>query len=233
MALGYRVRSHRVGICEFILLYLCLFGWINKPYKRGNCNLYGFIPFIFSRAQLVLIAWCSVQLCTKHGCDCVVPNWECPFGGAMFLHLEARRFYSHNDGVIFQELLSRCDLLTGTFKVVNPNLCTNHVHSFLHVRWNMPVPWQSVFERIRLWLISVQYPSSFYPNAVPSCVHLLRCYTQVLRHGQEAFDAIQVVIFHGHRQVQPWWSTKAVQMMQNCTHIQWSRCAILLLYYFM
>ena len=100
MALGYRVRSHRVGICEFILLYLCLLGWINKPYKRGNCNLYGFIPFIFSRAQLVLIAWCSVQLCTKHGCDWVVPHWECPFGGAMFLHLEPRRFYSHNDGVI-------------------------------------------------------------------------------------------------------------------------------------
>ena len=93
---------------------------------------------------------------------------------------------------------------------------------------NMPF-----LEMIRLWLISVQYPSSFYPNAVPSCVHLLRCYTQVLRHGQEAFDAIQVVIFHGHRQVQPWWSTKAVQIMQNCTHIQWSRCAILLLYYFM
>ena len=48
MALGDRVRSHRVGICEFILLYLCLFGCINKPYKCGNCNLYGFISFIFA-----------------------------------------------------------------------------------------------------------------------------------------------------------------------------------------
>lgn len=131
MALGDRVRSHRVGICEFILLYLCLFGCINKPYKCGNCNLYGFISFIFASTAW----WCSVQLCTKHGCDCVVPNWECPFGGAMFLHLEPRRFYSHNDGVIFQELLSRCDLLTGTFKVVNPKLCTNHVPC-LFWKWN-------------------------------------------------------------------------------------------------
>ena len=126
IALGNRVGSHRVGIREFILL--CLFGWIHKLCVATVLYLY-FIPFIFARFCSFLSH--DVQFDFIPNMDVTAwPQLGVPIGGVRFLHPKPRRFYSHNDGVIFQELLSRCDLLTGRFILVDQNsVQTMFIHS--------------------------------------------------------------------------------------------------------